>query len=158
MVQHGRSFAALVVITLSLALVATACSSKDTGGGSNSGSGADSDTNAATTVNATVDDFSIALDQSSASSGEITFAITNDGPSVHEFVVLKTDLAADQLPVIGNEVTEDDPALANEGEAEDIAAAGTASVALQLEPGNYVVICNIVGHYGQGMRATFTIE
>jgi hypothetical protein len=46
---------------------------------------------------AALSNFKIDLGKASASSGEVTFDIQNNGPSVHEFVVLKTD-APDQLP------------------------------------------------------------
>src|SRR6266545_4435130 len=49
-------------------------------------------------VDATLSNFKIDLGKGSASNGEVTFNIKNAGPSVHEFVVLKTDLAPDQLP------------------------------------------------------------
>src|SRR6266508_7050837 len=49
-------------------------------------------------IKATLSDFKIDLGSSTAKSGEVTFKIKNDGPSVHELVVFKTDLAPDQLP------------------------------------------------------------
>ena len=49
-------------------------------------------------VKATESDFKIELGSSSAKSGEVTFNVENKGPSVHEFVVFKTDLAPDALP------------------------------------------------------------
>ncbi|MBI3649110.1 MAG: hypothetical protein HY240_10245 [Actinobacteria bacterium] len=107
-------------------------------------------------IRSTVKDFSIDLASANASTGEVTFAITNEGPSMHEFVVIKTDLAPDALPTQGVEVTED--SLDGIGEAEDIEPGTTASLSLNLAPGSYVVICNIPGHYGQGMTAGFTVS
>ena len=48
--------------------------------------------------NATEKDFASSLDQTSVASGDVTFHITNEGSSTHEFVVFKTDLAPDKLP------------------------------------------------------------
>ena len=42
-------------------------------------------------------------------------------------------------------------------EVEDIAPGVSQKLALDLAPGAYAVICNLPGHYGQGMHATFTV-
>jgi len=83
-------------------------------------------------------DFGIALEETSTPAGSTTFDITNDGPSTHEFVVFKTDLAQDALPVDGSTVTEGTLDLVDE--AEDIAPGVGTSLTVDLEPGSYVVI------------------
>ncbi len=104
-------------------------------------------------------DSGIGLDRSSVNSGKVTFSITNAGTVVHEFAVLKTDLAADKLPAnpdpakVGK-VQED----GNVGEVEDIALKATKDLSLDLKPGQYVLICNVVGHYGMGMHVAFTVK
>jgi uncharacterized cupredoxin-like copper-binding protein len=116
-------------------------------------------------VDATLSNFKIDLDKSSASSGEVTFNIKNDGPSVHEFVVLQTGLAPDQLPTTQeNGVTiadEEASGIEPIDEVEDIAPGASADLKVSLQPGNYVLICNISndgGHYVQGMRTAFTVS
>ncbi|HLB61244.1 MAG TPA: plastocyanin/azurin family copper-binding protein [Actinomycetota bacterium] len=123
--------------------------------GGDGGNGADASTDA--DVNATVADFSITLDPGSVAAGEVTFSIANDGLSTHEFVVFKTDLAPDALPVDGGVVPEDDPSLTNAGEAEDIGSGSEVSLALTLDAGSYVVICNVPSHYEAGMRTALTV-
>ncbi len=100
-------------------------------------------------------DFGIALEETSTPAGSTTFDITNDGPSTHEFVVFKTDLAEDALPVDGSTVTEENLDLVDE--VEDIAPGAGTSLTVDLEPGSYVVICNIEGHYTAGMYAALTV-
>jgi uncharacterized cupredoxin-like copper-binding protein len=116
-------------------------------------------------VDATLSNFKIDLGKASASSGEVTFNIKNDGPSVHEFVVLKTDLAPDQLPTTQeNSVTiadEEASGIEPIDEVEDIAPGASADLKVSLQPGNYVLICNISndgGHYVQGMHTAFTVS
>ena len=54
---------------------------------------------AGTTVNVTLVEWGVAPDTSSVPAGEVIFQITNSGPDdVHEFVVIRTDLAPDALP------------------------------------------------------------
>lgn len=116
-------------------------------------------------VGATLSNFKIELDKGSASSGEVTFNIKNDGPSVHEFVVLKTDLAPDQLPTTqegGVTIADEEaPGIDSVDEVEDIASGASADLKVNLQPGNYVLICNIPkdgGHYVLGMHSGFTVS
>ena len=107
------------------------------------------------TIVTTEKDFGIGLEETSTPAGSTTFDITNDGPSTHEFVVLKTDLAEDALPVDGSTVDEANLDLVDE--AEDIAPGVGTSLTVDLEPGSYVVICNVEGHYAAGMHAALTV-
>ena len=146
-----RLFTRITIAVGALALVAAVgCSSSSSSSSSSAGG---SDTGG---VSATVKDFSIDLASSSAAAGSVTFNISNEGPSAHEFVILKTDDAPDALPVKDNEVEEDKLDLIDE--AEDIAASTTAPLTTDLEAGSYVIICNLPTHYEQGMHAAFTVS
>jgi uncharacterized cupredoxin-like copper-binding protein len=100
-------------------------------------------------IGVTLADFTISPDESSASAGELTFDVTNDAEQTHEFVIFKTDLAADALPT-------DDEGLVDE--IEDIEAGSTQSLTVTLDAANYVFICNLPGHYAQGMHTAFTVS
>ena len=137
-----------LVSTLAAALlIATACGGSP--GTAASGVAGDG------TIVTTEKDFGIALEEASTPAGSTTFDITNDGPSTHEFVVFTTDLAEDALPVDGSTVAEGDLDLVDE--AEDIAPGVSTSLTVDLEPGTYVVICNVEGHYTAGMHAALTV-
>jgi uncharacterized cupredoxin-like copper-binding protein len=126
-----------------LAIAATSC------GGSGSGSGATGD------VVVTMKDFSLAVTPGTFSAGDITFGIQNDGPSAHEFVILRTDDAPDALPVENGEIPEDQVDLVDE--AENIAPGTGTSLSANLTAGSYVLVCNLPSHYGAGMHAAFTV-
>lgn len=122
--------------------------------------GDDDDDEAATTVNATESDGTIELDRASSSTGDVDFAIKNSGTLIHEFVVLKTDLAEDGLPLNDDKTEVDETASGIEivGEQEDIPPGADAELTLDdLEDGKYVIICNVPGHYGLGMRTSFVV-
>jgi uncharacterized cupredoxin-like copper-binding protein len=103
-------------------------------------------------------DFSITLDKDTAKSGEVEFDIHNEGPSTHEFVVFKTDLAPDQLPVdSAGAVDESGQGVTHIDEQENITSGSTVTFKVNLDPGKYVVICNLPGHYQQGMHAGLTV-
>jgi uncharacterized cupredoxin-like copper-binding protein len=147
--QRRRSAASVTVLT-TLALLAAGCDSGDGGG----------------TVEVTLQEFAVVPGASSVGAGEVTFDVTNEGPEdVHEFVVLRTDLAPDALP------TGDDGSVEEEGagievidEIEDMAVGDNESLTVSLDAGNYVLICNIYdedeqeSHYQEGMRTAFTVE
>lgn len=111
-------------------------------------------------VGATLADFSITLDANSADAGEVTFDVTNEADQTHEFVVLKTDIAEDQLPTddAGDVDEAGDPGIELVDEIEDIEGGAAPSLTVNLEAGNYVLICNLPGHYAQGMHASFTVN
>ena len=146
-----RLFTRITIAAGALALVAAVgCSSSSSSSSSSAGG---SDTGG---VSATVKDFSIDLASSSAPAGSVTFDISNEGPSAHEFVILKTDEAPDALPVKDNEVEEDKLDVVDE--AEDIAPSTTGTLTTDLEAGSYVIICNVTGHYEAGMHSAFTVD
>lgn len=107
-------------------------------------------------IAATLREMSIVLGRSFATRGSVTFAVTNDGTVVHEFVILKTDIAEGALPA-----SADEPGKAEEvghvAEIEGIDPGTTKELTVTLEPGKYVLICNEPGHYAGGMHASFTI-
>lgn len=139
-----RRVIAVMAALGTVALVSAACSSSDPTGTAGDG-----------TIVTTEKDFEINLEESSTPAGSVTFAITNEGPSTHELVVLRTDLADDALPVDGSTVSEEGIDLVDE--AEDIASGADISLTVDLTAGSYVVLCNIEGHYASGMHASLTV-
>ena len=127
-------------------------------GNSSGGKGYGGGTAPSTIVAATVKDFTLSLDKTSAAAGSIQFAIANQGPSGHEFVILKTDLAADKLPIKDNAVDTSAAGVTSIAEAEDIGTGTSKSLTNSLDAGKYVMICNIAGHYQQGIHASFVVN
>jgi uncharacterized cupredoxin-like copper-binding protein len=146
-------------------LVALSCSSKDNGTASASASSPSASSACGSLapvsggVSAVEKDFSITLGSSSGSEGSTTFNIQNLGPSLHEFVVFKTDLPEDKLPLVsdGTAVDEEGAGVTHVDEVEDIAPCSNEALTVTLDPGSYVLICNITGHYGLGMHAALTV-
>ena len=136
----------VLIPTTALLLGGVACSD-DTNGAQPSTSGDG--------IAVTLRDFSIEPATATAPSGSVEFAISNDGPSVHEFEVLATDTAPDALPVDSGVVQTQDTEIVDE--VEDIAPGTSASLAVDLDAGSYVIICNVAGHYESGMHVGFTV-
>ena len=155
-----------------LSLVSAGCSSGDDAGttgasGASSASGGSGEqTGAAGAIDVTLQEYAIIPGAASATTGTVTFDVTNAGPDdVHEFVVIKTDLAPDALPTNKDGTVDEEAAgLEPQGEVEDVAVGDTQSLTLDLSAGNYVFICNIYeddtheAHYQEGMRVAFTVD
>jgi uncharacterized cupredoxin-like copper-binding protein len=147
------------VLGVTLMLAASACSSDEGDSGGEGGGGGN-------TVAVTLQEFAIAATPASVSAGSVTFEATNTGPEdEHELVVVRTDLSPSELP------TNEDGSVNEEGEGvealdeiEEFPVGETRSLTLDLEPGSYVLICNIYtaeeqeSHYQEGMRLGFTVE
>jgi len=147
--MNTRPHAVLLLVAV-LALLSTSCSkNEEAGGGDGTGGGGG--------VGVTLADYSVTLDSSSLSAGDVTFNVTNDAGQVHEFVVVKTDLAEDALPLAEGDVDEASAEISPVDEIEDIEPGTSPSLAVTLEAGSYVALCNLPGHYGQGMHAAFTV-
>ena len=121
--------------------------------------GAASDANDPSDVpNLTVElsDFKIVTDHASVPAGRTVFAIRNHASMLHELKVLKTDVAADKLPIDGGSAKAVETGKV--GGLENIAAGASRKLVLDLAPGSYVLICNIAGHYQLGMRVSLEVK
>ncbi len=148
------SFVAVAIIGMSAAGCGSTASSP--AAASSSPTTSASSTAAGGSIAVELSEWQVVSAQASSPAGSVTFAVTNTGTQVHEFVVVKTDMKADSLPVVDNKI--DESALTPVDEIENIAVGATASLTVNLAAGHYVLLCNIETHYGQGMRADFDVN
>jgi len=149
----------IAVPAIALLLFAVACSSSRSTGSSGSASGGSTAAGGSGDVNATDADFSITLGTSTASAGAVAFAIHNDGPSAHEFVVLQTNLDPTLLPTTSDGTVDvKGNGIKLIGAKNDVAPGTDTTLDTNLAAGSYVVICNLPGHYQQGMHAPLTVS
>ena len=104
-------------------------------------------------------DFALSTDQRSLAVGAINVAVTNEGPSTHELLAFRTDLAVDGLPLgPDGRVQEDGPRMTKVLDTQTDLAPGTQrTLTTTLAPGRYVLICNLENHYRRGMRTVINI-
>jgi uncharacterized cupredoxin-like copper-binding protein len=148
-----------VLAVIGVAVVLAACAADGEGGAS-----ATSGDTEGTTIDVTLQEWAVVVAETSMPAGEVTFAITNEGPEdVHEFVIFKTDLDVSELPTDENGVVDE----SGEGievvdEVEDIPVGDSAELTVTLDAGSYALVCNIYSedeseaHYQMGMRTAFT--
>ena len=110
------------------------------------------------TVKATLGEFFIRLDRRSVEAGTIRFVATNEGEREHEFEVVRTDEAPGDFPLTDEDKADVDAVGEELGEIEPFAGGETEEMTLELEPGKFVFICNLPGHYKAGQRVGFTVR
>ena len=118
-------------------------------------------------VTVVLTDFRVQPDATQAKAGRLTFSVMNKGVSTHELVIIRTDLDPAALPRkeakephsigTGYLVIEDDVRIETIDEIEEFPAGTRQKKAVFLDPGRYVLFCNIPGHYDKGMYASLHI-
>lgn len=149
----------VVLAVASLALFGLAACGDDDDGAEDGGG--------AETVDVVLSEFIVEPEVTSVDAGEIEFVADNQGGEVHELVVVRAASAAD-LPtdadgaVDESQIPEEDQL----GEIEDIQPGDSATLTVDLDAGDYVLLCNIVeeedgeveSHFALGMFTDFTVE
>jgi uncharacterized cupredoxin-like copper-binding protein len=113
-----------------------------------------------TPVNVRLEDFKVQRDMAIVPAGNVSFRILNQGPTTHEVIVVRTDLAPDKLPLQRDGLTVDEEARGVEflDEVGGLDIDDRHTLVLRMAPGNYVLYCNLEGHYLGGMYAALTVR
>lgn len=146
-------------VLLGAAAISAGCSDDeaDNSPGGDSVATAPSD-GGSTAVAASVKEWSVQADAPSAPPGEVTFTVTNEGTVTHEFLVVRTDAPDGSIPLDGDHFSEDDPAVTVVDEISEFAAGDTKTLTVSLEAGTYQLVCNLPGHYANGMHTPFAVS
>lgn len=110
-------------------------------------------------VTGNVHEWGIDLSAQKATAGEVIFAIANFGSITHEFIVVKTDYEVGQIPLgDNNRFDEEGEGLEAIDEIKEFPVNTSEVLTVNLEAGSYQLLCNIAGHYKNGMYAAFTVS
>jgi hypothetical protein len=114
----------------------------------------------------TLREYEVIVDAETVQAGQTTFSATNMGPEdEHEFVVIRSDLDSGDLPTNADgSVNEDEVDVIDE--IEEFPVGEARELTVDLEPGSYVLICNVVvqeegeteSHYRNGMHTSLVVE
>lgn len=110
---------------------------------------------AAGTVNVSLTEFAVTPSVTTSEEGDFTFATTNNGVLQHNLLVIQSNLAPGSLPRVGYDV--DESAVNVVAGSSDLSGGGSEDVAASLTAGNYVLICNLPGHYLSNMYVGFVV-
>jgi uncharacterized cupredoxin-like copper-binding protein len=144
--QWASRPARLVALLLAAAAMGSACSSPAPG-------------SVGVTVTVTLRDFRLSASTTRVAGGQVRFVLDNRGPSTHEFVIVRTERPARDLPILSDGLTVDEEASSLQAvdEDPDIALGATNTLDVRLAPGRYVLFCNLAGHYLGGMRLSLVV-
>lgn len=107
-------------------------------------------------VAVTLKDFGVAATPVSAPAGHVTFVAQNSGAIPHELVVVKSDLAPDNLPQVNQKLV-DVKQVQVIAKTEPFDGGTKRELTVELQPGRYVLLCNVASHYISGMHTAFTV-
>lgn len=107
-------------------------------------------------VEISLTEFGLAVTAGSAEADGVTFRVSNDGAIAHELVIVRSDLAVDALPQAGGAA--DESQLEVVGRIDQWPGGESREATFSLAAGQYILICNLPGHYQLGMRAAFTVQ
>lgn len=140
-----------VAVLLVTPLVASGCGADPTDPGASPGVSAGPP---ADKIAVAVREWAVVATSGIAPAGEVTFAVTNFGTVRHEFLVVRTDYGPGAIPT-GKDDRIDERADGVEvvDEIPEFAAGTTGVLTVKLLPGRYELLCNIQGHYGNGMHS-----
>jgi uncharacterized cupredoxin-like copper-binding protein len=97
-------------------------------------------------VNVTLGDMWVKADKASVKAGEVTFAVKNEGATMHGMAMALT-------PVDAAGPAED--ALLAQGK--QLAGGATDLITADLKPGSYELVCFLPGHYAAGQKLAFEV-
>ncbi len=151
--RQSKTLASVVIgLTALLLVVAAACGDSDDGAGNSTTEIVEG------AVAIQLSEWSVQPSTVSAQAGDVMFQIENAGTTVHNFVVVRTDLAPDALPV------EPELSIVEEAQVDvrlgsrTLEPGGTQEDTVELEAGSYLLLCNVPTHYEEGMVVAFTVE
>ncbi|MBI2256478.1 MAG: copper resistance protein [Proteobacteria bacterium] len=104
------------------------------------------------------DKMGMMLDHDSVPAGKITFVVKNDAMATnHEMVVIKLKNKNDEIPMMKGKHRVDEDKLKSMGEVEDVEPGKSGEMSADLKAGDYLLLCNLKGHFEAGMTSHFTV-
>ncbi len=151
--MNNRHRIVVVSALLAMSVGASACSS-DEDEADASGEAATEGTD----ISGSVTEWSVSVEASSAPAGDVSFTIENEGTIGHEFLIVKTDIAPGEIPLDGDHFPEDADGIEVIDEIGEYPAETNETLAVTLDAGSYQLVCNLPGHYSNGMFTGFEVE
>ena len=100
----------------------------------------------------------ITLDAVEIPAGKVTFRVINDSQEFYHNVTISP--VADpsrELPYLIDKMMVDETAAGITARVKELRPHDSGSVTVDMQPGTYILYCNIAGHYVMGMWTTVTV-
>jgi uncharacterized cupredoxin-like copper-binding protein len=96
---------------------------------------------------------------SKVKAGEVTFVVKNTSKdTIHEMILARLDDPSKQEPYLADENRVDEDQAGDLGEVSELDPGASGKLTVTLKPGNYLLYCNVPGHYMAGMWTKFTVQ
>jgi hypothetical protein len=119
----------------------------------------DEDDDPTRTIDVSVQEYAIDVDRPTLPAGSVEFKVTHLGEERHELAILRTDLAADDLPTTPDDTVDlEADGIDVVGTFDEVEPGDVVTMTFDLDAADYVIICNVPTHYEQGMRVAVQTE
>ena len=100
----------------------------------------------------------VKLSSDLAKAGDVTFRVVNASQeTIHEMVVFPYK-DGEKVPFSAQDAKIDEDAAGHLGEVSELDPSQKGSLTIHLDPGKYLLTCNILGHYMNAMWAVLTVK
>ena len=90
--------------------------------------------------------------------GDITFEVVNASEDTyHEMIIARLKDMTQIFPYNNNEERVEEEKIMDLGEVSELEPGGTGALRINLQPGSYLLFCNIPGHFRAGMWTVLTV-
>ena len=101
----------------------------------------------------------ITVDKPEIPAGEVTFAVINDSQEFyHSLAIAPVADVATALPYLSDKMMVDEAAAGTVARGKELRPHDSGSVKVALQPGTYILFCNVGGHYVMGMWTLITVK
>jgi uncharacterized cupredoxin-like copper-binding protein len=101
----------------------------------------------------------INISEREVSAGTVVFAVTNDSKDIiHEMVISPLPKDTKELPYLKDENRVSEDEAGHLGEVSELDPGAKGALTLDLKPGDYILYCNIPGHFAGGMWTLITVK
>ncbi len=104
--------------------------------------------NAKADANVTLGDMWVKSDVPTVKAGEVTFAVKNEGATMHGLAIVEAPAKAD-----GGMLDEETFLF----HGKDLAGGESETITAKLAPGRYELVCHVAGHYAAGQKLAFEV-
>lgn len=94
----------------------------------------------------------ITVDAVEISAGEVKFIVINESPTFYHALTISPVVdPSRELPYLKDKMMVDEEAAGITARAKELRPGASGSVTVDMQPGTYILYCNIAGHYAMGM-------
>jgi len=114
---------------------------------------------AAGSVNVSLSEFKVAPAATTIAAGNVTLNIANAGTVQHELLVFRSDLAPSAYPKESGDIDEEGQGIVKVSDGDNLDPGATQTRTVDLtQPGTYLFVCNLPGHFAAGMYQVVTVK